>query len=262
MVSHPRCIVLMTRGRPQLRVENVRRRLSRWTGLVLGSGSSFIKGNGEKFLVSLNGETDLAVTLLQHSYWDYEDIRPYVLEAALAGDEELAELMSGCGGATVIEEHRATDGPTATAHLAKLAAAIMEVETPVVVVPPAMISWRVDNDIRSVLGRATRAEDLLGPLVGFHVAPVQPPAAGKYLCYAQGMQLFDLPDMGIYCNDNLESAMGALRAAAKALVGGGKAPAVGETLSVEGAGELRFIEPEFEPANGSQFGAIGLERMG
>ncbi|MHC4982297.1 MAG: DUF4261 domain-containing protein [Planctomycetota bacterium] len=243
-----RSLVLLTAARAQLRAENVKRRITRWTGLGFGEGKeaeNFIVGGdaGEIVMAKLDKEHLFLVNLLDRPYWETEDPKPYVEQAEADGNESLAEQLTACRGAVVIDSHLSPDPGVAVMYLAKLAAAVMEKDTPVLVVPASLKADAVRNEMRSALGRASELKDLLPYLLNFQVLPVG--AAGEVMCTTLGMKLFDLPNVVMRsAADDLELAATAVQSVAAYVVQRKKRIAVGDTVGIPSLGELRVVEPD------------------
>jgi len=262
-MSSFRSIVLLTTGSPQLRVDSIKRRMTRWTGLAFSDekdeADNFIVGEAGVFMAKVAADCVYMLTLLDRPYWDSEDVEIYAEQARMRDDDPLASGLVKCHGAILFDAHVVSDGPTGTLHLAKLAAAAMEADTPVMVVPSSANVHRVGTEMRSALGRAREPAELMPYLLNFLVTPH---ASGQVLCLVTGMQFFDLPDLGMVCAaDEIETAAAALQSTAGYEVQRGQAIALGETLTVPDAGDFRAIEPPFAASSYNDFGAMGLELL-
>lgn len=234
-----RSMVLLTKGRPSLQVENIQRRLGRWAGCVFGSkdGDFVVHTKDSPFaMAKLAGEHLFMITLLPRSYWESEDSSIFLQGAQ--GDSRLEAMLMVCKGAVLIDSQVGT--AASMPFLAKLTAAMMEKDTPVLILPTSGRSHLVCDDLRTTLVKARSAEQLLPLLLNFQVIPR---GDGEYLCLTMGMQMFDLPDVAMRCTQGeYERVAAAVQSTAAYQAQQGKALPVGDTMTIPGLGDLTAVE--------------------
>ena len=238
-------IVLLTTGKPQLADDNITRRLARWTGCTF-SGSeddseNFVVLGPQTGMIKLAGEFLFAVTVLERSYFDSEDARPYLEQAGQAGDEHLAGLLRSCRGAIIIDAHIIERPYESLLYLAKTAAAMMEQDTPVMLVPPSLVVRAVSGELRSAMGRANDAAELMPHVMNFSAAPEA--RDDRLACSTLGMDMLTLPNVIMHCGqeqEDVEQCAAAVQSLATYMVKRRQAVSVGDTTEV-GSGGMGFL---------------------
>ena len=238
-------IVLLTTGKPQLAADNITRRLTRWTGCTFSGrqdeSENFVVLSPPTGMIKLAGEFMFAVTVLERSYFDSEDAHPYLEQAKLADDERLAGLLRSCRGAIIIDAH-IIERPCESLHyLAKIAAAMMEQDTPVMLVPPSLVVRAVSGELRSAMGRADDVDELMPHVMNFSAAPEA--QGGLIACLTLGMHMLALPNVIMRCcqdQEDVEQCAQAVQSLAAYMVNRRQAVSVGDTTEIA-SGSLGFL---------------------
>ena len=140
-----------------------------------------------------------------------------------------------------------------------VAAALMENDTPVLVVPVSLKASMVSSEMRSALGRASAPADLMPWAINFQFL-AEDESHGVAL--TMGMQQFGLPNVAMrYTADNAHEAAGAVQSLAIYQVHCGKPMPVGDTMTIPDHGDLRCVSADrIDPRLDSDT-CVGLEWM-
>ncbi|MBT3202380.1 MAG: hypothetical protein HN350_20965 [Phycisphaerales bacterium] len=259
-------IVLLTTGKPQLAVENIIRRLTRWTNCQFSKhddeSENFVTLSPTTGIIKLGGEFMFTVTILERSYFDTEDAQPYLEQAELSGDNRLAGLLQSCSGAILIDAHIITQPYKSILYLAKIAAAMMEQDTPVMLVPPSLVVREVSGELRSAMGRATDATELMPHMMNFSA---EPNAQGDQVtCLTFGMHMLALPNVIMRCGleqQDIEQCAEIVQSIASYMVDRRQAMPIGDTTEVANGnlGILRVVHAEIDNIAQDPQDAIALE---
>jgi hypothetical protein len=261
-------LVLLTRGPAVLRAADIQRRITRWTGLQFTGGNdaeNFLVGEGDLVMCKLAREHLFVLTAVQRPYWESEDIWPYAETVEARGGASLAEQMTSCQGAILIDRHVVQDARRAAWYLCKLAAAAMDRDTPVLVAPMCWNVRPVSEKLRQALAEAADCMDLLAYLLNLRTVQWDgPDGEGQTWFLCNGMHVFGLPDVGMCAPPGREQeTAAAVQTVAAHMVRRGAPLPAGDTVSFEGApaplGTVRVIEAQYEPSPYAAFGALGLE---
>ena len=259
-------IVLLTKGKPQLAADNITRRLTRWTGCTFSGrqdeSENFVVLSPPTGMIKLAGEFLFAVTVLERSYFDSEDAHPYLEQAKLADDERLAGLLRSCRGAILIGAHIIERPYESLHYLAKIAAAMMEEDTPVMLVPPSLVARAVSGELRSAMGHADDVDELMPHVMNFSAAPEA--QGGLITCSTLGMHMLALPNVIMHCGqeqEDFEQCAAAVQSLATYMVKRRQAVAVGDTTEIAsgGLGFLRVVPATMDGKAQDPQDAIALE---
>jgi hypothetical protein len=243
-----RSMVLLTTGAPRLPVEAVQRRLSRWTGRHFlrahEARPSFAVGAAEVYKVSPSPRFPMSVTLLPGCYWACEPIEPYARYLRRRGSEAEVARMAETHGALIVVSHATAAPARAAMYLAKLTAALMDGDTPFVLVPPAGKARRISKTLRSRLGRARGPDAVVGDLIS--VRTVAGPVSGHVVCVSRGVEMFGLPEIALPARPGEAKAAGsAIKWAAAAQVQAGRRLERGQAFLHPVFGTLRVVPTLF-----------------
>jgi len=241
-------MVLLTTGEPRLSVEAVQRRLSRWTGRhflrAREARPSFAVGAAEVYKISPSPRFPMSVTVLPGRYWACEDIEPYARYIRRRGSEAEVARMAATRGALIVVSHATAESGRAAMYLAKLTAALMEPDTPFLLVPPAGKARRVSKTLRSRLGRARGADAVVTDLIA--VRTVAGPVSGHVVCISRGLETFGLPEIALPARPEEAKAAGsAIKWAAAAQVQAGRRLRHGQAFLHPVFGTLRVVPTLF-----------------
>jgi len=197
------------------------------------------------------------VMALKRPYWQTEDVRPYLAQAEMEDDRRLSKYLRACRGAMLLDAHVSPDLPQSLLYLAKLTAAAIEGDTPVLVVPTSLKACVVSSEMRSALGRAAAPADLLPHVLNFQLLAEN---ESRGVARTFGMQVFGLPNVAMrYSADTVHQIAGAVQSVAAYQVHCGEAMPIGDTMTIPNLPDLRCIAadgiiPDAEPGE-----VIGLE---